>query len=84
MRLKLWKTNPILRLRICASWNSSSSPVAIPSMRYFPPVGESRHPMMFIMVDLPDPDAPTIATNSPRPMLRLTPSSARTSASPWP
>ena len=38
--------------------------------------------MMFIRVDLPEPDAPMMATNSPRSIVRLTPRSARTSLSP--
>ncbi len=33
--------------------------------------------MMFSSVDLPDPDGPTMATNSPRRTTRSTPSSAR-------
>ncbi len=37
---------------------------------------------MFINVDLPEPEAPMIATNSPRSTRRLTPRSARTSTSP--
>src|SRR5690349_1706084 len=39
---------------------------------------------MLISVDLPEPDAPVIATNSPRAMSRSTPSRARTSVSPAP
>ena len=35
--------------------------------------------MTFIRVDLPEPDAPMIATNSPRSIVRLTPRSALTS-----
>ncbi len=38
--------------------------------------------MTFIMVDLPDPDGPMMATYSPRWMSRETPSSALTSISP--
>ena len=30
-----------------------------------PWVGTSRQPMMFMQVDLPEPDWPTMATNSP-------------------
>ena len=40
--------------------------------------------MMFIAVDLPDPDGPMIATNSPAAIWKDTSSSARTSASPVP
>ena len=49
---------------------------------YLPDVGTSRQPMMFIMVDLPEPDGPMIAVNSPRRMVKLTPASAFTSISP--
>ena len=35
-------------------------------------------------VDLPDPDGPMIATNSPSVMVRSSPSNARTSADPVP
>ena len=71
-RLKLWNTKPMRRLRIRASDGSSSPATSIPSSRYVPDVGRSRQPMMFIRVDLPDPDAPMIATNSPRSIVRLT------------
>ena len=47
-----------------------------------PEVGTSRQPMMFIAVDLPDPEEPTMATNSPWSMARLTPSKAWTASSP--
>ena len=39
---------------------------------------------MFIVVDLPDPDAPMIATKSPGPISRSTPFSAWKAAGPWP
>jgi hypothetical protein len=45
-------------------------------------VGESRHPSMFIIVDLPEPDGPITATNSPRSMENETLSSARSSTPP--
>ena len=38
--------------------------------------------MMFISVDLPEPDAPMIATNSPRAMVSDTSRSAFTATSP--
>ncbi len=47
-----------------------------------PEVGRSRQPRMFMSVDLPEPDGPITATNSPAPIVRSTPSSARTSTSP--
>ncbi len=61
IRLNAWNTNPILRLRTSASCPSSSDPASMPSMKYCPLVGTSRQPMMFIIVDLPDPDMPMIA-----------------------
>ena len=39
---------------------------------------------MFIAVDLPEPDGPMMATNSPSPMVRSTPASACTAAVPEP
>src|ERR1041384_6169770 len=53
-----------------------------PSRMYWPAVGVSRQPNRFIKVDLPEPDGPIIATNSPRRMSQLTPRSAGTSCSP--
>ena len=47
-----------------------------------PAVGRSRQPRMFIIVLLPEPDGPTIATNSPGSTSRLTSSRAGTST--WP
>ena len=44
---------------------SSSKPATSwPTRRYAPSVGTSRHPMMCIRVDLPEPEGPTTATNS--------------------
>ena len=43
-----------------------------------PPVGESRQPMIAISVDLPEPDGPTSATNSPRSTVRSMPRRACT------
>ena len=40
--------------------------------------------MRCMSVDLPEPDEPTMATNSPASMVRLTSSSARTAAGPVP
>ena len=62
IRLKLWKTKPILRLRTSDSWRSLRRRTSIPSSRYRPEEPTSRHPMMFIRVDLPEPDAPMMAT----------------------
>src|SRR5881409_1239534 len=53
-----------------------------PSRKYCPDVGRSRQPTMCMNVDLPDPDGPVTARNSPVCTSRLTPRSARTSTSP--
>src|SRR4051794_28015917 len=49
---------------------------------YCPLDGRSRQPMMCMNVDLPDPDGPVTATNSPRYTSSDAPRSARTSTSP--
>ncbi|CUQ41756.1 Uncharacterised protein [Flavonifractor plautii] len=70
--------NAICRERI---WDSSlwvRSRMGVPSRRYSPRVGTSRQPRMFIIVDLPEPEVPMMATNSPWSMLSVTPSSALT------
>ena len=66
---------------------SSSSRIAessLPSTVTVPEVGRSRPPSMCSSVDLPEPEVPTTATNSPFSTARLTPSRARTSVSPEP
>ena len=65
-RLKLWKTKPIFALRISAR-SSRVEPRRRRRRRArsVPDVGRSRQPRMFISVDLPEPDGPMIATNSP-------------------
>ena len=60
---------------------SSSLPTSDAIERVGPGVGRSRQPRMFISVDLPEPDGPMIATNSPRSMSSETPGSACTSTS---
>ena len=81
MRLKNWKTNPILSL-ISASWLSLSLLMSIPSMRRVPAVGLSRAPMRFSMVDLPLPEGPRMEMKSPASTLRLTPRRASTGTLP--
>src|SRR3954447_24933780 len=56
--------------------------VLTPSSQYSPVVGLSRQPITFMNVDLPDPDGPMIATNSPSWISRETPRSAWTITSP--
>ena len=66
---------------------SSSSRMAessLPSTVTVPEVGRSRPPSIWSRVDLPEPEVPTTATNSPFSTVRSTPSRARTSVSPEP
>ena len=78
-RLKPWKTKPTRRLRTSASCVAgelrhvlAAQTVACPS------VGVSRQPMRFMSVDLPEPEGPTIATNSPLSTSRSMPFRAST------
>ena len=64
-----------------SSFRAESS---LPSTVTVPPVGRSRPPSMWSRVDLPEPEVPTTATNSPFSTVRSTPSRARTSVSPEP
>src|SRR4029078_1706645 len=57
-------------------------PRSAPSTRTVPRSGRSKPAMMFISVDLPQPEGPTIATNSPSSTAKLTPSITR--RPPWP
>jgi hypothetical protein len=50
--------------------------------QYSPADGVSRQPITFIIVDLPEPDGPMMATYSLRRMTRSTPRSARTVSEP--
>ena len=83
MRLKLWKMKPIFAF-LTSPRSAALRPVVTsrPSMKTRPEVGASRQPMQCKSVDLPEPEGPTSVKNSPRPMLRLMPSMARTSFSP--
>src|SRR2546428_2878397 len=73
-----WKTNPIFRLRNSASAWSSMANISFLSKRTVPLVGRSRVPRMWSRVVLPTPEAPTMATSSPRLISRLTPFSTWT------
>src|SRR6059036_1402138 len=57
--------------------------MGVPSMTISPAVGRSRPPIRWSSVLFPEPLGPMIDTNSPAAMSRVTPASARTSASPW-
>src|SRR5687768_15317327 len=55
---------------------------SLPSSRYSPLVGRSRQPRMCMSVDLPEPDGPVTATNSPFSTSMFAPRRARTVTSP--
>src|SRR6266576_848845 len=73
---------PTRLLRWRASASSSSFARSSPSTRTVPPVGRSRPATTLSNVDLPEPDGPITATNSPRRIPSVTPASAATVA--WP
>ena len=83
-RLKDWKTKPISSRRSRVSSLSLSLPSSRSPMNTSPEVAVSRAAQQCISVDLPEPLGPMIAVNSPATRSRLTPSSARTIASPLP
>ncbi len=56
--------------------------VSWPRNRYWPLLGRSRQPSRFIRVDLPEPEAPTMAIISPASMVRSSGWSTVTSCSP--
>src|SRR5262249_61352277 len=55
-------------------------PTRSPSSAWVPAVGLSRQPRIAISVDLPEPDGPISATNSPRSTVRSIPRNAWTAA----
>jgi hypothetical protein len=82
IRLKNWKTNPVLSRRVSVRRSSSRVEMRTPSMTTSPEVGRSRPPSRWSIVDLPDPELPMMATNSPRSTDSEMPLSASTSPSP--
>jgi hypothetical protein len=64
-RWNCWKTNPIRLARSADNCRSLSAEISCPSMRTMPADGRSSVPIRCSMVDLPEPDGPTIATISP-------------------
>ncbi|SJT63763.1 Uncharacterised protein [Clostridioides difficile] len=58
--------------------------ISLPSINTLPEVGVSSAPTIFRSVLLPDPDSPTIATNSPFGTEKLISFNACTEASPLP
>src|SRR6185503_3985872 len=73
---------PISLFRTRARASSDIFDTSWPFSQYSPAFGVSRQPMMFISVDLPEPDGPMMATYSLRAMATSTPRSARTISPP--
>jgi hypothetical protein len=69
---KFWKINPISLFLTKASSNSSIFKIFLPDSMYSPDVGVSRQPIIFISVDFPDPEGPSIDKKSPFSILRFT------------
>ena len=65
MRLNDWKTNPVRSRRRRVARSSDSWLIVWPSRMTSPLVGWSRPPRTCRRVDLPEPDGPMSATNSP-------------------
>ena len=65
MRWNCWNTKPIESPRSLERVGSSSALTSWPAMRMVPAVGRSSTPSRPSMVDLPEPDGPTIDMNSP-------------------
>src|SRR5215469_14548428 len=79
-RLKNWKIMPIRSLRKRASPVSLSESIRCPATVTVPLVGRSRPAIRFSSVDLPLPDGPMTATDSPAATSKLTPSTAKAPA----
>src|SRR2546421_12913328 len=73
IRLNAWKTKPILLLRTTASLPSVMRVISTPSINTCPVVGLSRPAIMPSNVLLPEPDGPTMETNSPLIIWKLMP-----------
>src|ERR1700730_5917153 len=65
MRLKFWNTNPTPARRRMVSCYSEQRPISSPMNQYAPEVGESMSPRILSRVDLPQPEGPITARNSP-------------------
>ena len=83
-RLKDWKTKPTRSRRRVVRSLSLSLPSEVPSTTASPEVGVSSAARQCMRVDLPEPEGPMMAVNSPCIRSTVTPSRARTSASPLP
>src|SRR6185503_10794596 len=67
-----------------ASFVWSRAQISVPSTSTWPELGVSTPPRTCSNVDLPEPDGPTMATNSPFSTLKLTSSRALICVSPFP
>src|SRR3954447_9311813 len=83
-RLNAWNTKPRRSRRSFVRALSDRPAISMPSMTIRPLVGRSSAAMQCMSVDLPDPEGPMIAVMRPRANSTLTPSNARTCASPSP
>src|SRR5690349_19439801 len=83
-RLNAWKTNPMRSRRSTVRSRSFRPVSSTPAIRIEPDVAVSRPASKCIRVDLPEPDGPTIAVNSPAGNVTLTLSTAVTVVSPSP
>ena len=80
-RLKNWNTMPMCLRRMRARSSSLRPVISSPAIVIVPSSATSRPAMRLSSVDLPQPDGPMTATNSPAAMSRSTPRRARTGAS---
>ena len=83
-RLNAWKTKPTRSRRSLVSFLSLSFVRSVSPIHTEPLVRSSSPASVCISVDLPEPDGPMMAVNWPVAKSTVTPSSARTSASPLP
>ncbi len=81
-RLNRWKTKPIFCRRTAVRAKSPAAETSTPSTTMRPDVGRARPPRRCRSVDLPQPEGPMIATNSPFWTWMSTPRRACTSTCP--
>src|SRR5574344_2186302 len=81
LRFGAGKTNPMRPLRYAVRSRSFRCPTSSSPSQYLPSVGLSSSPRIFSNVDLPQPEGPMMATNSPSFTSILTPLSAIVSTS---
>jgi len=75
-RLGNWNTKPIPRERTVARSASCSFQISVLPMSTLPSLGSAKAPSIASSVDLPEPERPTIETNSPAASSRLAPRTA--------